>query len=210
MGLFDSIGNVVGDVLGPITGATQQAEAIRAGGELQAAASAAGVEETKRQFDKLVELMAPFVGGGTRAFGEQVSLLGLEGPTAQQDLISNISGSPLFKELLRQGETSLLQNASATGGLRGGNIQSALAQFSPQLLNQQIMQRFSQLGSLANIGQASAAGQASAGQQFGSDISNLIQNAATARAGGVVAAGGVPRQAFSDLVKYAPAIAGLF
>lgn len=201
MNFFDSIGNTIGNVVGGITGANQQAEAIQAGAELQAGAAQAGVEETRRQFDKLVELMAPFVGAGTKSLGAQSALLGLEGPEAQRAAITGIGTSPTFQALQQQGETSILQNAAATGGLRGGNTQAALAQFSLQLLNQLIQQQFANLGGLTSIGQASAAGQGAAGQQFGADVSNLLQNAATARAGGLAAVGGVPRQAFSDLLN---------
>ncbi len=56
------------------------------------------------------------------------------GMEAQQGAISGLEGSPIFQALARQGEDAILQNASATGGLRGGNVQGALGQFRPAAL----------------------------------------------------------------------------
>jgi hypothetical protein len=88
----------------------------------------------------------------------------------------------------------LLQRASATGGLRGGNIQAALAQFRPQMLQQAIEDQYGRLGGLtalgqtttqniAQLGQASAAGQSAAGLQTGADIAGLLGIQGAARAG---------------------------
>lgn len=104
------------------------------------------------------EMMQPYLDAGRQALGEQSAFLGLDGPEAQQAQIDQVQNSPMFQSMLQQGETSLLQNAAATGGLRGGNTQAALAQFSPQLLNQQLNQRYERLAQLGLMGQASAAG----------------------------------------------------
>ena len=104
-----------------------------------------------------------------------------------------------------------MQGASATGGLRGGNIQGALAQFEPQLLSQLINQQYGRLGGLAatggtvaqnlasgglsatgelaRIGQASAAGVGTAGSQTGANIANLLGQQGAAMAGADIAQG---------------------
>jgi len=98
------------------------------------------------------------------------------------------------------GEEALLQRASATGGLRGGNIQAALAQFRPQMLQQEIERQYGRLGgltalgqttsqNLAQIGQASAAGTATAGLRTGADIANLMGQQGAAQAGAELAKG---------------------
>lgn len=196
------------DIVGDITGANDAADAAKAGSDLQYQASLAGVDENRRQFDKTVELMSPFVTAGTGALGQQQNLLGLNGNAAQQSAIDSIQNSAAFQSALQQGENSILQNASATGGLRGGNTQGALAQYSPQLLNQYIQQQYSNLGGLSGMGQASAAGQASAGQQSASNIANLLQQGGAAQAGGVIAQGSAGRQAFGDLLKIGGTVAG--
>ncbi|WP_221175245.1 hypothetical protein, partial [Staphylococcus aureus] len=75
---------------------------------------------------------------------------------AQQTAIGNINNSAEMQTYLQQGENAILQNASATGGLRGGNTQAALAQFRPQLLNQLINQRYQNYAGLTALGQNAA------------------------------------------------------
>ena len=201
------IGDFIGDVFGGVTGAKQAGKAAEAGAATQAAAAEKGIEEQRRQFDKLVELMSPYVAAGVPALTAQQALVGLQGPEAEQAALERITGGSTFQELARQGEEALLQRASATGGLRGGNVQAALAQFRPQLLNQLIEQQYTQLGGLTNIGQASAVRQAAAGQQTGTNVSNLLANQGAAIAGGQVARGNVGRQAFGDILGIAKTVA---
>jgi hypothetical protein len=201
------IGDLIGDVFGGITGAKQAGKAAEAGAATQAAAAEKGIEEQRRQFDKLVELMSPYVAAGLPALTAQQALVGLQGPEAEQAALERIRGGSTFQELSRQGEEALLQRASATGGLRGGNVQSALAQFRPQLLNQLIEQQYTQLGGLTNIGQSSAVRQAAAGQQTGLNVANLLANQAAATAGGQVARGNVARQTFGDILGIAKTVA---
>ena len=202
------VGDFVGDVIGGITGAKQQGEAAERAAGIQAGASEAGIAENRRQFDELVRLMSPFVTQGTQAFGAQGDLVGLGGSAAQQDAIRALEGSPQFTSLVQQGENALLQNASATGGLRGGNIQSALAQFRPQILSSLIESQYNKLGGLSQMGQAAAAGQASAGIQSAGTVSDLLAQQGAARAGGVLGQGSVVRQTFQDMLGIAATAAG--
>jgi hypothetical protein len=119
----------------------------------------------------------------------QQDLLGLNGAEAQQAAISGIQNSPLFAALSQQGENGILQNASATGGLRGGNVQGALAQFRPQMLSALIDQQYSRLGGLTSLGQNAAAGVGNAGIQTGNQITGLLQQQGAAAAGAALAGG---------------------
>jgi hypothetical protein len=197
------IGDFLGDTIGGITGAKQAGEAAERAGQTQAAAAEKGIEEQRRQFDALVELMAPYVTAGTGALGAQQNLIGLGGAGAQQQAIEALQASPQFTALQQQGENALLQNAAATGGLRGGNVQAALAQFRPQVLSSLIDQQYSRLGGLSSLGQASAAGQASSGLQSASNIGNLLANQGAALAGGIMGQGGIARQTFGDVLNIA-------
>lgn len=227
------VGDAIGSVVGGITGAKQAGKAGQKAGETQAASAQAGIDEQRRQFDALVKLMTPYVTAGTgaigrlapyeqagqRAFGQQQALIGLQGQQAQQQAIAALEASPQFQALQEQGENAILQNASATGGLRGGNVQAALSQFRPQVLNSLIEQQYGRLGGIAgaglgvtgdlvNLGQASAAGQASAGLASANNIGNLLANQGAAIAGGQLAKGNVARQTFGDVVTIGGALAG--
>ena len=207
---MSSIGKAIGKVVGGITGSGAAAEGAKDAAATQAASSQAAIDEQRRQFDKIIELMSPYVTAGTGALGQQQAILGLSGAGAQQKAISGIEQSPYFQAATRQGETAILQNAAATGGLRGGNTQGALAQFRPALLNQLIQQQYGNLGGLTQLGQSAAAGQAAAGQTAGANIGNLLGQQGAAVAGGQLAAGGAQRQAFGDLLNIGGAIGGFF
>ena len=214
MGFFSGIGKTLGKVVGGITGAAQAGEAAREAGAVQAAAAEAGIVEQRRQFDLTQDLLSPFVEAGVGAEGvtgalpAQQALLGLLGPEAQEAAIAQLEASPTFGALARQGEEAILQAGSATGGLRGGNIQGALAQFRPQMLQQLIQSQFGNLGGLTQLGQSSAARVGAAGQATGANIADLLGQAGAARAGGIIGEGRVVGQTFQDMLAIAGAATG--
>jgi len=119
------------------------------GGSSQSAAARAQAREMQR-------ILGPFAQAGQAALGDWSTLMGLGDPEEQAAMIAEIAGGPEMQALIEQGENAMLQNAAATGGLRGGNLQGALAKFRPQVLSQLINQRMAQLGGLAGMGQQAA------------------------------------------------------
>lgn len=123
------------------------------------------------------------------ALQRQQDLIGLNGAAAQQASIDALRNSPMFTSMLQQGENSILQNASATGGLRGGNVQAALAQFSPALLAKTINDQYARLGDLTSLGQNAAAGVGNAGMRSSGTVSNLLGEIGSAQAGAALGQG---------------------
>lgn len=169
-----------------LIGSTMQASAAGDAASIQAGAAEAGIAEQRRQFDALQALLKPYTEAGLPALEAQQAFLGLRGPEAERAAIERISGGERFQELTRQGEEALLQRASATGGLRGGNVQAALAQFRPQVLNQLIEEQYGRLGGMTTLGQRSAAGVGAAGMETGTNVANLLAQQGAARAGGEI------------------------
>lgn len=85
--------------------------------------------------------------------------------TAQQASISALKESPLFTSLYGVGNDTILQNAAATGGLRGGNTENSLAQFSSSLLAQVIQNQLSNLGGISGQGAELVSNLGQLGQQ---------------------------------------------
>jgi hypothetical protein len=167
-----------------VVGSMMQADAAGDAASIQAGASQAGIAEQRRQFEAMRELLKPYTEAGQPALEAQQAFLGLQGPEAERAAIERIRGGETFQALASQGEEALLQRASATGGLRGGNIQSALAQFRPQLLSSLIEQQYGRLGGMTQLGQRSAAGVGAAGTETGTNVANLLSQEGAARAGG--------------------------
>jgi len=188
-----------------------QGEAAKSAAGTQAGAAQAGISEQRTALDKLQALLQPYVdvGGpgitglkpyaeaGAPAFEQQQALIGLRGPEAERAAIERITGGARFQEMAQQGEEALLSGASATGGLRGGNIQGALAQYRPALLSSLIEQQYGKLGgfadigretqtNLAKIGQASAAGVGAQGVTTATNVANLLGQQGQAIAGGQI------------------------
>ena len=167
----------------------------------QANAANAGIAEQDKQFTAMQALLQPFVTSGTGALNSQEDLLGINGNTAQNDAINGIKSSSEYDQLNQQGQNAILQNASATGGLRGGNVQAALGQFSPQLLNQLIQQHLQGLGGISSMGESAAAGVGNAGLQTGQANAALLGQAGAATAGGQLGVGAAGQNSLNSILS---------
>ena len=143
---------------------------------------------------------------GAGALTGQQNLIGLNGAAPQQSAIDALKASPAFTSMQTLGENRILANASATGGLRGGNVQGALAQFSPQLLAQLIDQQYTRLGGLSQQGQNAAVGVGTAGLNTGNQITQLLGQVGQAQGGAALSQG----QATSTLANGFAGAAGQF
>lgn len=201
---------VVGSaVVGGVMSSKAQKSAAKTAANAQIDASEMGVEEQRRQFDAVQKLLKPYADAGLNGLSGQQDLLGINGTAAQQAAINNINNSSEMQTYLQQGENAILQNASATGGLRGGNTQAALAQFRPQLLNQLINQRYQNYAGLTSLGQNAAAGTGNAGMQTASNISNLYQQTGAAQAGAALAQGQASANMWNGVTGAIGQVAGM-
>lgn len=191
-----------------LIGASKNAKATKAAAGAQVDATQAGIAEQRRQFDAMQELMAPFVSGGTDAFSRMANLAGVNGSQSQASVMGELENDPRMQYAIQSGEEALLANASATGGLRGGNTQAALAEMRPAIMSQMIDQTYAQLGGLASLGQASASGQASYGQNFANSTSQLLQSQGSAIAGGALGGAAAFNQGLGGVANAAGGLLG--
>lgn len=223
-----------GSMAGGLISSNAQKKAASTAAAAQTQASEAGIQEQRRQFDEVTALLQPYVAAGEsaltglapyaevgpEALAQQRALAGLAGPEEQQAAIAAIEAGPQYQALVRQGEEAILQRAAATGGLRGGTTQAALAEFRPQILSDLINQQYSRLGGLTALGQtttqnifgagqAAAARQAAAGQTSAANISNLLQQQGAASAGAALARGQATANLFGDITGTIGTIAGM-
>lgn len=192
--------------------AKEQSKAARGAARAQASAADRALSEQDSSLTAIRDLLSPYMEAGRpdltqpyiQAGGQALQglqgLIGLRGAGEQQAAIGQIQQGAQFQELARQGEQGILQNAAATGGLRGGNVQAALGQFRPALLNQLIESQYGKLAGLTSLGgtaaqnllgmgQETALGAATAEQQAAANVSNLITQKGAAQAGGILGSG---------------------
>ena len=191
-----------------VIGGVVSSKAASKAGKAQVQAADKTVEEQRAAREEMRTLLNPYVSAGTPALQAQMAALGLSGQEAQQAYVTEQEQSPIFQALARQQEEALLQNASATGGLRGGNVQGALAQFRPQLLNQFLEQQYGRLSGLSQLGQASAAGVGAAGMQSANQIGQAYTQAGQARAGSIMGQANAFNQALGTITGFGTSATG--
>jgi hypothetical protein len=157
VGLFSFIGGLIGG--------NKQAKAADKAAKLGYDANMAGIAETGRQFDATRSDFAPYQALGTAAAKNLGNLTGLNGDDAVQAEINRILSGSRYNSIFNNGRDQILANASATGGLRGGNTQDALARFGGDTLSDQISRQIAEYGGMVGIG----TGAAGAVGQFGAN-----------------------------------------
>lgn len=162
------------------------------------------------QYASSQEMLTPYMQVGTNALEQQQALSGALGPEAQQAAYDAIQNSSGFQSQLAQGETSLLQNAAATGGVRGGNTAGALAQYSPALLNNAIDQQYSQLGGLSSLGANAANALSTTGMNMASGVANQYSDIGNTNAQTALSSYSNSKNFLGDLAGFGLNLAGLF
>jgi len=184
---------------GSLISAGQKKSAANQAAAIQTAKDQAAIDETRRQYDTTRADLAPWVTSGQSASGMQGNLLGLNGTDQQQAAITALQNSPLYQSLFNNGQNTLLANASATGGLRGGNTQGALANFGRDTLSGVIQNQLTNLGGVSEQGQNAAAQTGVFGANASSNIANLLQAQGQAQAGAALSNGAVGAATTKDI-----------
>lgn len=167
----------------------------------------AAMAQQSQQFQQTRADNMPFLQAGTGALGATQGLLGLQGNDVQAAAIEALKGSPGFTSLYDTGQDTILQNAAATGGLRGGNTQNSLAQFGSGLLAQVIQQQLGNLGGLVNIGSGTAGTLGTLGQNNSNALSNLFTQKGNAQATGIAGQYGAYQSALGGMGQAAGGLA---
>jgi len=197
----------IGDAIGGIFGGGSAAR--RAAGA-QSEGAQAGIDEQRRQFDLIQGLMAPQIEAGDMARQQQLALLGLLGPEAQAQAQSQFSESPGQKFIRERQQRALVRNSAATGGLGGGNVQTALQQQAAGFASQDFGNQFNRLAGLSGSGQAATGNLGQFGQASAGNIANLLGQQGQAQASGILGQQQANAGLAGNLITTGLGIAGLF
>jgi hypothetical protein len=159
-----------GAVIGAAGSAVAGGEAASA--TTSAANTAAGVQEQALQ--QQAQLAAPYTGLGTAAMSNYERLLGIGGGANSNpaSIEKALASTPGYQFTQQQGETGILNAASAAGGV-SGNTLTALDQYNTGLADQTYQQALNNAFAPVQLGQAAAAGQASNIQTGASNLGNI-------------------------------------
>lgn len=203
------IGDFIGNTIGGLTGAKQAAKGAQKAAQTEATAAEKAIAEQRSARLDAQELQNPFVQAGRSSLAAQMSLIGLNGTAQQQNSINGLLASPEYSTAVRQGEEAILQNAAATGGLRGGNTQNSLARYRGDLLSNLYSEQFNRLGGLTSLGQNAAAGVGNNGLAVANNIGSLLQQQGAALAGGQIAKGNLVSNNLNAMAQVAGTVIGL-
>lgn len=190
MGLFSLIGSVIGG--GKAKKASKNAEAA----QLEYLNKA--IAEQQRQFDVTRADYQPYLSSGLSGLSDLSDLIGINGADAQSAGLVNVQNSPMLASVIRNGEEALLANASATGGLRGGNVQRGLADFRSDAFVDQLNQQIARLVRLAGLGQGATDSVSAFGANASNNIANTYGQQGQVRAGGILTRGGINQQLWNN------------
>jgi hypothetical protein len=132
------------------------------------------------------QLLGQYGAAGDQATAAQSALLGLQGAEAQGQAYATIQESPGQRWLRQRQTKALLANQAAIGGLRGGNVRTALQEQAAGFAMQDVDNQFSRLSELAGRGAAARAAQANVARasvaQAGPGVSRTVLPGAPLRA----------------------------
>ena len=190
MGLFSLIGSVIGG--NKAKKASKKAQAIQQ--EYQQKA----LDEQRRQFDVTRADYAPYLQSGLGGLSGLSDLIGINGADAQSAGLVGVQNSPALASVIRNGEEALLANASATGGLRGGNMQRGLADFRSDAFADQLNQQIARLAGLAGLGQGATDSVSKFGANTSDNVSNIYGTMGASNAAQILSRGGINSQIWNN------------
>jgi hypothetical protein len=166
----------------------------RSAGKTQAAAADRAAQLQQDQFDRQMEMQAPWRQAGERALNK------LEAASEYTPFgMDQFQADPGYGFRFSQGQKALERSAAARGGLISGNTGGALQQFGQGLASQEYQNAFNRyqaerqarlgpLQSLAGVGQTSINALGQAGQNYASGMGEALGAGAQARASGYMGA----------------------
>jgi hypothetical protein len=166
------------------------AASSRSAAKTQANAAGQAADLQREQFDRQMELQAPFREAGVRALGK------LESASEYTPFgMGQFQADPGYAFRLAEGQKALNASAAARGGLISGNALSAASRYGQEMGSQEYQNAFNRyqtersarlnpLQSLAGVGQTSVNQLGAAGQNYAMGMGEALGAGAQARASG--------------------------
>lgn len=149
------------------------------GAGAQADATKKGIELQREMWQTNMQNLAPFTPLAKQYIQQLQGLSTLQG---QQSALNGYYGSQQYKDMAGQLRYQALNSAEATGGLGSTATTNSLATIAPTLGQNWLSGQMNNYQNLANIGLGALTGQATAGQNYANNASQLYQQQANASA----------------------------
>jgi len=186
---------------GSIVGGLMGSKAAKSAARTQAASADYAAQLQQEQFDKQIELQAPFREAGLTAQNKLLDYMGLSagagGKYAKDFSMADYQADPGYAFRLGEGMKGLNATAAARGGLISGNALRAATQYGQEMGSQEYQNAYNRyqtnrsnqlnpLQSLMGAGQTATNVMGTAGQNYADQAGQAYMNAGDARASGYV------------------------
>lgn len=149
------------------------------GAKAQARATQSGIDLQREMWDTNMQNLAPFTPLAQQYVSQLQNLSTLQG---QGQALNDYYNSQQYKDMAGQARYQSLAAAEATGGLGSTATSNQLATIAPTLGQNYLSSQMNNYQNLANIGLGALTGQATAGQNYANNVSQLYQQQANAAA----------------------------
>lgn len=203
-----AVGTGTAILAGTIGGALLGGRAAKSAASTQADAANRAAQLQQEQFERQIELQAPYRQAGERALGKlelasEYTPFGMD--QFQQD--------PGYAFRLAEGQKALQQSAAARGGLISGNALKAATRYGQDMGSQEYTNAFNRyqterqarlnpLQVLAGVGQSSVNQLGVAGQNYANNAGQAIGAAGQATASGYMGVANAANQGFNQYLNY--------
>lgn len=211
----------IGNAIGSLTGANQQAKAATDAANMQMQASKDASAMQKQMYDQTRQDLSPYTNAGTTALGQIMGQLVPDGYFNQTYSGQSLYNDPSYQFRVNQGLGAVQQGAAAQGGLLSGATLKALNDYGQQAASQEYnagynrfnadqTNRFNRLNSLVGIGQNAAAGVGNTGANVAQSMANNTMAGADALSAGRIAQGNAQANNMQNLMGVVGTAAKLF
>lgn len=184
-------GAVAGAAIG-LVGSSMQASAASDAADSQAASTAAGLAEQRRQADRAYADQAQYRETGGRA------LSSLEGDINKPTTAADVMQDPGYQFGMQQGQLGLDRKAAASGGRVSGAALKSASEYATNYAAtgynaayQRKQDRLNRLAALAGIGQTATNASAQSGSNSANAITGLLSSQGDATAASQLARGNI-------------------
>lgn len=171
----------------------KSAQAARDAANIQAQSGQAAIEEARAAREQSRADLQPFTQFGA---SQLTPLAQMISPQGQVDYLQN---NPIFQASLKNMNEQVLNNAAVRGRLNAGDTRQRFADNFQAAALPLLSYQTNNLFNAAQLGQASAAGQANSALTTGANIGGTLTDIGNARAAGLVGERNAKNQVFRDL-----------
>jgi len=164
--------------------------ASRSAANTQVAAADRAAQLQQQQFDKNIELQAPWREAGVNALGKLQS----------GDVMGQMDPSYQFR--LSEGMKALDRTAAARGGLLSGATLKGAQRYGQGLASQEYGNAYNRLASMAGLGQTATGAMTGMGTQLANSLGEAGGQAAQARASGYMGGSSALSQGLGQYMNY--------